>query len=647
MTSSIETILYPGQVIAHQTLYSFWSAGDPVFGLVSPTGSGKSAIVRSLIARLRSESSRGRRGCKAAFVIVPQTHIQDSFRQLGDIAIEGDPTYTSGPKMWLSEQDTTTARLAAMLRSRGRSARFAATCSYQRLRNALAEAASKGAAARFTGTVPLQGKLLVVDEGHHAGESVTQLHALTKAWVEHGGRVLIVTATPYRNDSKAVFKDGQPRYVKTIAEYALDVDNQGRPLAPSNMWMCAERLSGYVVRTKKELDGDECPEEITGHATLSLTRQWEKDGRPKTALIVPSHGSRKWAEQIQRSFEKRGARVLNAVGTEQSTKKALRECLAREVDVTQWGYSEVDVIIACRRFDEGTDWPLCSHIYVIGFPRSLPLTIQRWGRTLRSKRLIEGHSHPNDAKIVFFCPDPSNVDEDTMVHHRQAAVLAACHLHDYQTAQQYVRRLRVSKEIEDSLKAQYDLASAQRLIGQIKPTEMDRAIGRKALQIIAVSADQPMRVPETCRRLMECKLKPMEHFAALCELLEDITPDDEDVGITGAEANILRHTLRRTIKKMVGSDTETSSPKAVRLVRKALVGVLNEVLNACVDIVVTKEQGIWRTTAMFTGETVQEISAALREGLHSLEEARKVIQAFFDKHGRRPTQGDDVVTVDE
>lgn len=624
----IECTLYPGQVEAHRTLYSFWSAGDPIFGLVSPTGSGKSAIVQSLIVRLESESAKGRRGCKSVFVIVPQTHIQDSFRRLSTIEISGEKTYSTGTKTWLPERSTTTKRLTSMMRARGRSQWFGVTCSYQRLQNALTEAQARG-------SLSLTGRLLVVDEAHHAGDSVTNLHRLTKTWTKLGGRVLLVTATPYRHDGREVFKDGQPRYLKTIAEYAMDVDNEGRNLAPTRMWMCAERLSGYVVTTRKELDGDACPPEVSGHATLALTSQWARDGRPKLVVVVPSHGSKNWAARVQKAFEKRGARVLNAVGMDVATKKKLRDCLEREALVTQWGHSEVDVILACRRFDEGTDWPACSHLYVIGFPRSLPLTIQRWGRTFRSKRLIEGHTHPEDAKIVFFCPDPSQVDQDVMRLHRQAALFAACHLHDYQTAQQYARRLGISKVIDESLRAKYEMATVWRLVGQIKPTAIDRAQARVVIQSMALKGK--IKIAEVCRRLADCGLTVSQHLAALTELLEGVSSKD----FSAAEAQAFRKALNRALGKTRPKGDVASSPKAVRLVTKGLLDAFNEVLDAYGDIEVKKEKGVWRMAAMFTGETVKELSAELAKKLAiTMEEARTEIQRFYDTHGRRPVQRD-------
>jgi len=611
--------LYPNQIEAHRALYSFWSAGDPVFGLVSPTGFGKSMVVRSLVARLEAESAVGRRGCKSVFVIVPQSHIQDSFLGCGSVEIEGEKTYKTGPKTWLPARSTTTARLASVLRSKKRSMWFAATSCYQTLHNALELAQSRGA-------VDLTGRLLTVDEGHHAGVDATKLHRLTKQWAKLGGRVLLVTATPYRNDGKAVFTSEQPRYVRTIAEHALDTDHDGNRLVPSRMWMCAERLSGYKATTTKELNGDSCPAGIGGHATLSLTRRWEKDGKPKTVIVVPTHKSKSWALKLQKAFENRGALVLNAVGVGDLAKEALRSTLESEGDVTKFEDSTVDVILACKRFDEGTDWPLCSHIYVVGFPRSLPLTVQRWGRTFRPKHKISGHTHPDDAAIVFFCPDPTGLGGKAMQAHKQAALLTACHLHDFETAQHYTRRIGIGREVGDAIRSRYDLKFVQRVTGALKTTEQQRAVAKKAIQEI-VGAEPGLSVPEVARRLADKGLKGPEYLAALGQLLEDVSEGD----LTKKEARQLRYSLNKALGK-----TQRSSTGTVRLISKELIEAFNEVLENYDDIIVKADQGILSMTGMFTGQSAKEIGEALRLQKYTIDEIQKGIQEHRDQEGTRP-----------
>jgi hypothetical protein len=499
---------------------------------------------------------------------------------------------------------------------------FAATCCYQTLQNALDLALSKG-------KVDLRGRLLSVDEGHHAGKDATKLHQLIKQWVELGGRVLLVTATPYRTDGKAVFQAEQPRHVRTIAEHALDTDHEGRSLVPSRMWMCAERLAGYKATSGKELNGTACPAGIGGRASLSLTRRWEKDGKPKTVIVVPQQKSRDWALRLQKAFEKRGARVLNAVGVGAETQQRLREVLETEGSVSEFGKSQVDVILACKRFDEGTDWPLCSHIYVVGFPRSLPLTVQRWGRTFRPKHKITGHTHPEDACIVFFCPDPTGLNGSAMQAHKQAALLTACHLHDFETAQQYTRRLGIGRVVGDAIRSRYDLKFVQRVVGALKATEAERAVAKKAIQEI-VGSEEGLSVPQVARRLGERGLKRTEYLAGLSQLLEDVSEGD----LTKKEARALRYALNKALGK-----TRNTKGGTVRLISKDLIEAFNEVLDNYDDIKVKADQGILSMTGLFTGESAKEIGEQLRQRMVvTPESAKRIVMNHYRVHQRRPTR---------
>src|SRR5690606_25670710 len=99
-----------------------------------------------------------------------------------------------------------------------------------------------------------------------------------------------------------------------------------------------------------------------------------------------------------------------------------------------------------KRFDEGTDWPLCSHVYVVGYPTSIGLTVQRWGRAMRDKRNCEGHPFPDIAAVRFFAPEWSaelTADVDAkpgrLRQHREDAFLLSCFLHDWKTGQRYAR----------------------------------------------------------------------------------------------------------------------------------------------------------------------------------------------------------------
>ena len=582
--------LYSSQVEAHRALYSFWAAGDPVFGLVSPTGSGKTTIVKSVAARFKEEGGGGRRGVRALFVVVPQNHIQDGFREPATLVVPGEGTFTIGPTTWLPGQSTTTHRIRGMLHAKKRSQWFGATCSYQMMINAL------------DGDPDLTGCCLSIDEAQHAGEGVTKLYELERRWVALGGQVLKITATPYRHDGRDVFKPGQPRYVKTIAEHALDTDSEGNPLVPPNMIMVAERLPGYTVKNRKELNGQSAPAQIKGNATAAIVKRWEKDGKPKLVVVVPQWKSKVWASKLQKAFERKGARVVNAVGTGKGAQARLRAVLDHERNVSKIEDSTVDVILACKRFDEGTDWPLCSHLYAVGFPGSFPLIVQRWGRTFRPKHHIVGHPHPDHAVIVFFCPRPEGIGDNAMKAHKRAALLSACFLHDHSTAKAYTRIARVisalRKGLSDSLGDEGSRQSGEVVPDEGKMAMAKAKLSRKATieQILAQGHDLAVRIQLAVQ-----------------------------VGVPEKE-------IRRAITQRIRNAQDPIAP--------ALSAAFDDVLAQYRDLEVTFEEGVLAMIGMFTGETIKDISRRLSARLRTMDSTMAEIREFFDKHGSRPTKID-------
>ena len=67
----------------------------------------------------------------------------------------------------------------------------------------------------------LKGRVLFVDEGHHAGDS-TELGKAIKKWLKRRGKVVFITATAFRSARDGVFDNILARVVRTMAEHARD-----------------------------------------------------------------------------------------------------------------------------------------------------------------------------------------------------------------------------------------------------------------------------------------------------------------------------------------------------------------------------------------------------------------------------------------
>lgn len=423
------------------TLYAYQSdlvalleahfAKERKVAFIAPTGSGKSLMVTTLLGRLRRDGRFAR-----AIVCVPQTHIKDSFGYVGQVEDPArQPRFTDTEG--LATFDTSvrsTAELEAHLAGRG--CRFALVSTH-------ATVASKDAFRLLKRFPSLAGQLLVVDEGHHSSNDrrLNQLSRFRDEWLARGGAVLLSTATPFRMDGSPVLDETWARVSRTMAEHTL-----GGVHAPEFL-RCEHRWLARPAKSRRDLN---CGVESSRKLVGAIVADWANEARgpkgerPKTMIIVPQANSQQWTEMLIETFGKIGCRTFDATGATAAKRNEVRRVLAGEAKVRRWRDSAFDVMLGCKRFDEGTDWAPCSLVYVIGFPTSLTATVQRWGRATRNKRDIAGHPFRDRATIVFYSPTWSDELRQDMLTvgrlaaHREVSHLLAAHTHDWETAQAFV-----------------------------------------------------------------------------------------------------------------------------------------------------------------------------------------------------------------
>lgn len=380
------------------------SAGERMIGLVSPTGSGKTVM---LVEFLRRSGVLGL--LSSAVIAVPMESIERAFEQQG------------GPLVYCPRDDKHHGlnRYRAHLRADKASPLAFLTTRQQVTRWGLDEFPND-----------LAGRVLVLDEAHHAATGKdskkldTEIGKLRDEWHARGGTVLLMTATPFRSDGQDVLPAGTRTHVRTLAMHAASGH------APNHFQVQTAMLSKVEAHTVAELQGEalSASENAHGESFRDLVDLWERDGRPKAVFIVPANGSRRWADRLIAALSKSTPRerILDAVGMGKDVANTLATALDGERNVTTFADSKYDVIVSCKRFDEGTDWPLCSHVYNYGIPSSLGLILQRFGRATRDKSRISGHTHPDTASITFLVPKVADDLLDAMEtkHHRLALTLA-------------------------------------------------------------------------------------------------------------------------------------------------------------------------------------------------------------------------------
>lgn len=266
------------------------------------------------------------------------------------------------------------------------------------------------------------GKLLVIDEAHHAGE-LQLLSKVRDLWLASGGSVLSLTATPDgRPRSEVAIARDVPRVTRTLAR------QMAAGLAPQTI--LSEVL---IVDGQGETDGD------TAYAPVNTKKMAEKallhmtndsiEGPIKATFrlrnLRDKAKNRAVLRTLATTFRTAGLRVFVASDAHENdpeirlmnndilaevrrrTNKTgsgdVNELLSYENKCDRYRASCVDVILGINEVIEGFNWKFCSHVYFIGVPLALLTFEQFIGRATRNRMVyLDYPAHwKNTTKIVL------------------------------------------------------------------------------------------------------------------------------------------------------------------------------------------------------------------------------------------------------
>jgi hypothetical protein len=390
-----------------------------------PTGAGKTLILSAAVASLLN-----RRAVTHAVIACPQLHIAEGFLGRADRQVHcGTETVTLGP--------------AAIrpLRANGKLDQIIHYLQRPHRGHAIAithQSLSQIPPDRLPPA--LAGYLLVIDEAHHAALE-TNLGRFTAAWRARGGRIVSATATDFRADGQSIRLDGMRVVRRSLADHMRDRDPPG-PYAP-------ERVESEIVGvempdppTPEEVEGKELPhEEHQRRMVARIVEQWEHLGRPKAIVKVPvlEGGSGELVGRLVRGFRDRTARVYDATGVGQGRQEEFVRFLEEQRGLSDYRESW-DVVVGVQRVIEGTDWPWCSDVFVVGVPRSLVQTIQLLGRATRLKHWPSYDPHFRDrARITFFVStSEGSAVEGLDLRHSNKVLALLAFMADTETGLQWV-----------------------------------------------------------------------------------------------------------------------------------------------------------------------------------------------------------------
>jgi hypothetical protein len=419
MTAKRTLTLHPYQV---EMIRQLDDARDTL--LASPTGSGKTTIA-AVAARLSFA-----KGTTHAIIAAPQKQIEEGFVECNGLEVrwpEGSKrkrpvVIPDGFIRSLKPGDRMGRKILEYLANPAPG--YALACSHAAL-IAMLRLIEEHALPENLATATL-----IVDEAHHA--PADELSNVVAIWQTRGGRLRFYTATPERADGRVVATPGMVRIVRSLAEHMLE------GFAPAEIVneLVPFRVGGDRV-SAAEFTGEAVTQDAKRLRKLAkaIVAEWEKDGRPKAIGRVPPMrgGCKPLVELLDQLLAKAGARVVDSTGLGTGRQRAFRAMLASERG-RPFAESEFDFVIGSQRVVEGTDWPVCSHIYSVGIPRSLTLLQQLLGRATRRKD--DKHPSRDRVKITFFTPTAggNTLDRLSMEHSRQA-LLVCVFLADHESGE--------------------------------------------------------------------------------------------------------------------------------------------------------------------------------------------------------------------
>jgi len=446
----------------------------------------------------------------------------------------------------------------------------------------------------------------VIDEAHHVivGQQVrNRTGDFITTWLEKGGSVLYLTAFATRGSGIPPFPQEVQRYTRTIAEHS-----KGGVYSPPIFKMHNVPLD-YQATTLKQMKGEDTPEVNVEAACQIILDRYIADGKPKTIINFPSQTAKAFIACLDNMFKKQlpATNVMNVHGLDldkEEFARTLETERALNTGENPRGYrsSGVDVFLACKRFEEGTDWPLCSHVYNYGIPYNFANILQRWGRAMRKKYAPDyPEKYRNTATLTFFTPSISAAaHQKYQERHRGMAFLLAGMLHETEAAHQYreciswvpAHKVKTAKEQEALVVVQCALAHAPE----------DTA---KAHAIVAATKRQHRETHGRLPTAMEIQ----EHLTARFDIPTHVMDAVTYVLLGETQDPEMVSKISDEVSKCIRKPRLFRQP----LVRKEFRDLFNRLLKEHGDKVLPLREST--TLALFRGDIAETIGTVLKDNL--------------------------------
>jgi len=400
----------------HHALFSF-RQGESCWTINAPCGFGKTVVMMAIAGHLLRKgievNTRKKRKFKGAIVVVPTHVLIPAFLDIDKVKI--------GTGWGPNKERGYTLNVGKMIRLTTAS------------RDQIATFFQEGGIIVMTDKMfhqhqdlipkDLSNWILCIDEAHHAPLEetgiITICTKLRSMFQKQGGYVIQATATTWHTESgQRIYNRGD-----AVAPYGLR-QLRALGLVPQNFELHKVMLN-YDAKTLQEFMCE------TGaslaKAYTAIRKYWEDTDRPYTGIRLQN---RDQVKALKKAFHGSGARILDLTGNKLSD--AVAADLEHERYVTDYRKRKYDIVVACRRLDEGLDITMMSNVYYLGAPGSIRLGIQFAGRTLRVKSLSHYPKRWKDTSaMTMFVPRANKATKQAfLVLHAKNSMLMAAYLDD-------------------------------------------------------------------------------------------------------------------------------------------------------------------------------------------------------------------------
>lgn len=448
---------------------------------IAPTGSGKSVVIATKAAINYSNGI-------STFILIPKLSITGAFDQT---SVEGFNVRYRGSVYSLPvgtiKHVTGAARISgaskllelANWNSRlARSTPQIGVMCYESFKEAYAA----------VGTINSNQVEVIIDEAHHVrtNDGATNgMGELVKRLTNKQVQMALFTATGYRADGGTIVQDSRnfEQFRRTLREHydegwCPDIDIHFRFY--DRVAECD--YAGFESKTDDTLIIDTAEQLISAYV-----KEFRASGKRPTLMILPVEMRTRAGEKIkaakiacdlERVLAQDSNRVLNLGGfdADKLVADSTAEYEKRLSTLHQSKDTGLDVVISIKVMDEGVDWRACEAVYMPRIPHSLPLIMQRIGRSTRKKPTS------SSSRVVFFELGVDGDDGLVVPAMMRTACRLKCLFHGLEFQESFAingglrqRLLRIST---------HKLQSADEAIHQVAARHHGKAAARLLLETI-------------------------------------------------------------------------------------------------------------------------------------------------------------------